>query len=182
MDSAANCCLLLYVRFSHQSMMETNQCFFNDDPQYMKSLIGKSVEVTTTFNNIYKGAVYVIDPETKTLVLATPLLDADSFVVEFVLYHSIRSFEVLSDNIVLPSFLFENEVPDPKEGLESKKGRLKRWLQENLIDVQEEGDELKLGKAFTIEYPYGPEQCLCSNTIILERVRALIEKMPEDFV
>lgn len=162
--------------------METSRCIFNDDPEYMKSLIGKSVEVTTTYNHTYKGIVYVIDPDSKTLVLAIPQSDAVHFDMELILYHSITSFKTLSNDTIVSEFLFENEVPTLTEELEEKKKRLKRWLQQNLLDVSEEGDQLIIGKACIIEYPYGPEQCLCDNIVILERTRALIERMPNDFV
>ncbi|KAJ8929679.1 hypothetical protein NQ314_017606 [Rhamnusium bicolor] len=72
---------------------------FNNDPIYMRSLVGKKVELETVENVTHSGIVYVIDPIYKTVVLHSKLQSEVGNETIFVLYHAIKSLKVLSDEI-----------------------------------------------------------------------------------
>ena len=68
-----------------------------------------------------------------------------------------------------------------EEDLVRRKTELKAWLQRNHIPVQESGDNgelLSISDALFIQPPYGAENCVSTNEIILGRVQALINSKP----
>lgn len=152
--------------------------FFKNSSKYMKSLIGKTATVTTIENKPYSGTVYVIDPVSKTLVLSSKAAEGKQD-LDFIMYHSIKTFEVTSDAVhsVTNEEVTDDAVEDSPELLTRRK-RLLEWLRRNLIEVEEKGSSLVLADQSVITPPYGPEQCMCSNTIVLERIRTIISNMP----
>ncbi|KAJ8954510.1 hypothetical protein NQ318_000741 [Aromia moschata] len=161
-------------------MDEFEDKFFNNDPVYMKSLIGKKVEIKTIENVVHSGIVYVIDPIYKTTVLHTNWRSGENHDTVFVLYHAIQSLEVLC-NEAEETYLKSTKVPQFDEHNEEKKSLLKKWLQHMYIEVTESGNYLKIDDHLLIVPPYGPENCISNNTIILERVQKIISLMPSDF-
>lgn len=67
---------------------------------------------------------------------------------------------------------------DPEE-LSRRRSRVRRWLEQNRVPVEEERDELRVAGVLTITAPYGPEDCCSSNQIILDRIQKLIKTEPE---
>ncbi|RZB39282.1 Gemin6 domain containing protein [Asbolus verrucosus] len=149
---------------------------FNDNVLYMKSLIGKTVSVETVDNQCHNGTVYVIDPVYKTVVLVNKESEPN---LEFVLYRAIKSFKVLSD-ATDEDFLHNSDGVCTEEALQIKL-KLVKWLKHMFIDVKEDGDLLRVEDHLTIGAPYGKEDCMCDNTIVLERIRNIIDLMPQDF-
>lgn len=152
---------------------------FNNDPVYMMSLVGKQVELTTIESVTYTGTVYVIDPIYKTTVLHTNRTAVDEYETVFVLHHAIKSLKVLSDEAD-ESYL---KIVEPKSFVDKdiKRNVLKRWLEHMFISVSESGDYLKIDDHLVIVPPYGPENCICNNTIILDRIQKIISLMPPGF-
>ena len=102
--------------------------------------------------------------------------------MDIVLGHAVKS-------IVIKSSSIQQDSEDPftsvavkisKEEVELRKEKLKQWLCRNRIPVEEDGELLKLKDVLEIQPPYGKEQCLSGNEIILGRVQTLIATMPED--
>ncbi|KAM9313974.1 gem-associated protein 6-like [Pholidichthys leucotaenia] len=120
-----------------------------------------------------------VDPVTASLVLVT--LTEDSGSVRVVMGHAVQDVEVLgnadpeTEERLQSAFTASTAPsPDPKE-LTRRKERVRSWLQENRVPVEEEGDELRVaGGVLTIGAPYGPEDCRCANQIILDRIQRLI--------
>lgn len=50
-----------------------------------------------------------------------------------------------------------------------------------MIDVKESGDYLKIDDYLVIIPPYRADNCICNNTIILERIQKILNEMPEDY-
>lgn len=69
-------------------------------------------------------------------------------------------------------YLSENEV-------EKKRQKLKKWLEDNAVPISESDKQLKLDDILTIDPPYGLEQVMSSNEIVLERIQNLVKSMPE---
>lgn len=148
----------------------------------MKSLIGKTLKIVTVENVEYFGKVYVIDPIYKTVVLHCNKEATNSIQTVFVLFQAIKSVNIVSDQVDEKYLETGNiqiqSTPIPSEELRLK---LKRWLKHMFINVEECGDYLKIDDHLVIVPPYGPDNCICNNTIILERIRNIIELMPPEF-
>ncbi|KAK9869485.1 hypothetical protein WA026_003239 [Henosepilachna vigintioctopunctata] len=148
-----------------------------DDVFFQKSLIGKRVKIKTADNVFFEGIVYVIDPVYKTVILC------DNEKIRLFVYLSIECLEVLSEEVIEPSFLLEpkqNDIGDWKN-IKERRERLCKWLKHMLINVKEEGEVLKVEEYLIIGPPYTQETCYCDNTIILERIRNILNMMPDEF-
>lgn len=62
---------------------------------------------------------------------------------------------------------------DPEE-LRRRKGNVRRWLQDNRVPVEEQGEQLTVAGVLTITAPYRAEDCSSCNQIILDRIQRLI--------
>ncbi|XP_066256822.1 gem-associated protein 6-like [Euwallacea similis] len=153
---------------------------FQNDPTYMKSLIGKTVHVKTIKNEVYTGVVYVIDPIYKTLVLHTKESASNKHDTVLILYFAIQSLEVLSQAIKENYLMNERPRTTTKEATHERE-RLKKWLHKMYINADEIGDYLKIDDNLLIMPPYGLDNCICSNTIVLEKIKNIISLMPEEF-
>ncbi|EEZ99905.1 gem-associated protein 6 [Tribolium castaneum] len=149
---------------------------FNNDVLYMKSLIGKSVNIETVDKCTHVGVVYVVDPVYKTVVL----LNKSTKSLEFVLYPAIKSFNVVSDVQNDELLQTPTKLLNSEESLHLKM-KLMKWLKLLMINVREDGELLKVDEHLSIGPPYGADDCMCDNTIVLERIRKIIGLMPPEF-
>lgn len=145
-----------------------------ETPENVQALLQKEVQIKTVDNEVHVGDLYVIDPQSKTIVLE----NKTSATFDIILHHAIRDFTVLSKDD--GKFVLEEETNISNAiDFSEKKKKVKEWLVSHLIDVEEVGVTLKIDDHITIEPPYDLEQCYCSNTIILDKLRRLLEKMPD---
>lgn len=147
------------------------------DVFYMRSLVGKKVRIQTIENNFAEGVIFVIDPIYKTVVLC------DDEKIRLFIYISIKSFEELSKDIVDPTFL---EKPAPRDigdwkNIDQRASKLLKWMKTNLIIAKRVGENIIIDDHVSVAPPYTEETCYCKNTIILERIRDILGKMPSDF-
>lgn len=154
---------------------------FKNNVTYMKSLLGRTVKITTAENQSICGTVYVIDPVYKTIVLHTKETALSKPDTVFVLHHAIQSLEVLPGEVDETYLKTEEHFMDTSQTV-SEKRRLKKWLQQMYINVEEVGEYLKIDDHLLIMPPYGLDNCICNNVIILEKIRNIISLMPSDFV
>lgn len=154
---------------------------FKNDVIYMKSLIGRTVKITTANNQLICGTVYVIDPVYKTIVLHTKETAPSKPDTVFVLHHAIQSLEVDPGELDETYIKTEDTFMDTSQAVDEKK-RLKKWLEQMYINVDEVGVYLKIDDHLLIMPPYGLDNCICNNIIILEKIRNIISLMPSDFV
>lgn len=154
---------------------------FKNDPLYMKNLIGQTVEISTTHSQSIKGVVYVIDPIYKTIVLHTKESSPKKHDTVFILYHAIKSLVLLAGGC--DETYLERQAPiEENVNSSAEKRRLKKWLQQMYINVEEAGEYLKIDDHLLILPPYGLSNCVSSNIIVLEKMRNIISLMPADFV
>lgn len=153
---------------------------FQNNPIYMKSLIGKSVEIKTVDNKAHSGLVYVIDPIFKTVVLHTNWKSDDDYETVIILKHAIVTLEVLSEE-KNENYLGELSIPQLECTKPNRKSIVKKWIKSMMIDVKESGDYLKIDDYLVIIPPYRADNCICNNTIILERIQKILNEMPEDY-
>lgn len=106
----------------------------------------------------------------------------EAVAVRVVMGHAVEAVEVLraaaDDETAkrLRSVFLPPPSPclDPKL-LRQRRDAVRRWLQENRIPVEEEGEELKVAGVLTIAAPYSTHDCRSSNQIILDRIQRLIQ-------
>jgi hypothetical protein len=101
--------------------------------------------------------------------------------MDIIMGHAVKSLVISStdDCIGTEEFFATVSVNISKEEVTQKKEKLKNWLCKNMIPVEEDGEVLRISDAVQIRPPYGEDQCLSGNTIILGRVKDLIAKMPD---
>lgn len=65
----------------------------------------------------------------------------------------------------------------PRSVLAERRDNVKRLLQENRFPVVEQNDDLLIEDTVVIQPPYDPENCVCSNSIILDRIQSLLARI-----
>lgn len=107
----------------------------------------------------------------------------DKISMDIVLGHSVAnitpiSSEDTSEESIPDELLFGTGEQISEEEAESRRVQLKAWLCANHIPVVEDGNMLVMEDVIVIDSPYGLNQCLVSNDVIMERVHNLMKKMP----
>lgn len=150
----------------------TEDKIFNNNPIYMKSLLGKSVQIILVDDEVIKGIVYVVDPVFKNVVIQ----ERDHLITRIILYHAIKSVTVISDERIENIENIENVQTKSLNNVElnNRKTILKERFQNMCLHVEESGECLKIDDNLIIVPPYGPENCICNNTLILERIQNII--------
>ncbi|KAK5645759.1 hypothetical protein RI129_004223 [Pyrocoelia pectoralis] len=149
---------------------------FNFDPRYLKSMMGKSVHLSTIDNKSHYGTLYVVDPVSYAFVLATSSEEDSKHTIRIYPYNSIKDCVEVT-GLPLDNLITVNKVP-PEEYNERKR-KLIDWFVKNQLELHDDNGILKLNDyVLTIEPPYEAEQCFCDNIIVLDRIRTLIKNMP----
>lgn len=114
--------------------------------------------------------------------------------VKVVMGHAIRTITILSeveghetdDHTSWMDTLFTAtnlQAEYSSDDLIKRKTELKSWLEKNRIPVTVSGvsgELLSISDALFIQPPYGVDNCISTNEIILGRVQALINSKPPD--
>ncbi|KAI4902226.1 hypothetical protein NFI96_025314 [Prochilodus magdalenae] len=152
-------------------------------PQQWRKYINHEVKVAAHDKQQYEGWVFTVDPVSASVVLVA-FQENGGARVKVVLGHAVREVHVLREGDEemekkLKSFFMpaSSQAFSAKE-LKERKENLRTWLEKNLIPVTEEGDVLRVANVLTISAPYGTEQCISNNEIILARVQNLVESNP----
>jgi len=148
-------------------------------PLELRKYVQKFVEIVTIDGEKLLGTVYTIDPVSESVVLVTQK-DGNTC-MDIVMGHAVKSLVISSSNVctgqeeIFPSV----SVNISKEEAEARKKKIRSWLCKNRIPVEENGELLIVKDALQIYPPYGKDQCLSGNEIILGRVQDLIATMPD---
>lgn len=101
---------------------------------------------------------------------------------ELIISFNIKDIRIIeSSNILkIPDNLFKEDWAKflSEEEVENKRMQIKDWLLKNSIPIEESEKCLKLADVLTIEPPYGPEQCMSNNEMVLSKIQNLIKSMP----
>ncbi|XP_070684295.1 gem-associated protein 6 [Pempheris klunzingeri] len=149
-------------------------------PLQWSCYVNKQVKVKAGKDDEHRGWLLTVDPVSASLVLVN-FREAGGASVQVVMGHAVEDVEVLQEadaetveRLQTPFLLPRTLKLDPDE-LRSRRGGVRRWLEQNRVPVTEEGDELIVAGVLTITAPYGPENCCSSNQIILDRIQKLIQ-------
>lgn len=145
------------------------------------------VAVMTEDGTEHVGIVYTVDPVSQTYVLAN--FEEERTKLDLVMGHAITSVCVLSDNMEsrkqLLDGLFRPAVENhlSEDDIKKRQSVVKAWLLKNRLPVDVggvHGELLSVADALVIQPPYGPENCVSTNEIILGKIQGLIKNMPPD--
>lgn len=181
-------------------MEEANSCskdmdqhpIFSKDPGQWMALIHKEVLVTAETGRQHQGWVYTIDPVTESIALAQfdgPTKNLQN--IEIVLGHAVKEMRVVNENTEEFRDALTNlcksvsDMPETlsKETLKRRQLSLKSWLEKNRLPVRVSGEldeTLTIADVLVVQPPFGPENCICTNEIVLGRIQGLIKNMPAD--
>ncbi|KAK7866299.1 hypothetical protein R5R35_007127 [Gryllus longicercus] len=154
---------------------------FKDDSFHLKKFIGKNVIVTTIHNECQKGIVYTIDPITESIILVN---NKDGKIsLDVIMRHILKAIEILdsSDHSVMLNSIFS--IPDTwytKEQVNNRKAKVMQLLDKHRVPYVETEEVLKIHDTLEIHPPYGIEQCVSNNTVILSRVQSLLASVSVD--
>lgn len=165
----------------YKNREQSTEQFLKKDPRYFKFLINKMVEIQTIDGRTHVGRVYVVDPVSKSVV--TLRAGDEISIINIYAGHAIKSLEIFDVKYGLAPQVTHNKPIDSlntqlNEQNLIEKTLVKTWLNMNLVNVREEGMTLKVGDDLVIEPPYDNEHCYSSNTIILQRIRRILNNRP----
>lgn len=170
--------------------MTSDHPIFSTDPAEHVQYVGKRVRVTGLDGGSPEGWVYTVDPVSQSVVLAIMSEDGESIThLTVVMGHSVKDIQVLDEDTekhreqldrLFRCDLTENVSP---EEMLQRMQTLKSWLLKNRLPVtvsKDNADVLDVADVLTIHSPYGPDNCVSTNEIILGRIQGLIKNMPKD--
>ncbi|KAM6940412.1 gem-associated protein 6 [Xenentodon cancila] len=145
--------------------------------------VDAQVKVKVAAGEEHRGWLLSVDPVSASMVLVTFQESGSS--VRVVMGHAVEDVELLQavdEEIAerLRTFFLSSAAPplDPQE-LKTRREAVRKWLQDNLVPVEEEDDELRVAGVLTVLAPYRPEDCCSANQIILDRIQRLIRIRPD---
>lgn len=108
--------------------------------------------------------------------------------LKVVMGHAVESITVVEDADAEERKQLERLFVPAREKLsaaelKSRRDKLRSWLQVSRFPVREspeEPDVLLISEAVRLMPPYGPEDCQCTNPVVLGKIRGLIASMPAD--
>lgn len=154
--------------------------FVKLSPSSLAQFIDQHVTFTLCDGRKISGFVYTIDPVSYCVVM----VQNNDENITFIMGHSVKliartEHDGHQESIkFMDSFVNRDNKLYSKDELIDKKEKLKDWLSKNRIPVQEKDDRLHVMGLLWIEQPYDSESCRCTNEIVLNRVRNLIENIP----
>lgn len=149
---------------------------------FWKRALGCNIEVETIHKTTFSGRLYVMDPQSKSIVLLQD--DQKTVIIPGHAVSRVNTDAVsfgehdLSDFLLHP--LRRDSISYNPEQLNQRKDKLKNWLTQNGLDIEDNDGTLKCQDHVFIEAPYKEENCLCTNVILLERIRNVLAKLPAD--
>lgn len=114
-----------------------------------------------------------------SIVLVNKFGDFINMVI--ILGQSVKSLKLKTDFVEIPDDVFSvSKVELSQEEIDLQRNKLKQWLCANRIPIEEIGDLLCIKDVLKIYPPYGLDNCISSNEIILGKVQELLSSMPPD--
>lgn len=97
--------------------------------------------------------------------------------MKIVMRPAIKNIECTFDKeVFLPEMFAAPPVHYSEEELVKRKNLVTNVLLKNRFPITEEKGVLSIEDTVRIEPPYGPENCICLNSIILNRIQTLLTR------
>lgn len=163
-------------------------------PDELRNFVGSFVEITLCEPKKLQGWVYTIDPVSYTVVIAkeTEENSDNSKPVVIVMAKAIKQINIVKTTKTQPEwfndFASKKKYEYTREELEKRKACVVEWLNKNRVPIvknsPEDGGEssrsIQVIGGLVIEPPYDADSCQGTNEIVLERIRKLINTMPNN--
>ncbi|XP_001601860.1 gem-associated protein 6 [Nasonia vitripennis] len=165
---------------THKSDDSTNSLhkIYTNDPILFKSYVNEKVTITTEDSNVHTGIVYTVDPVSESVVLMQPVEGEEKMKMKILMRPAIQNIECSFDTKVILPEMF---VPPPnhysQEELLRRKNSVMKLLIENRFPITEDKGVLCIEETVRIEPPYGPENCICLNSIVLNRIQTILNRV-----
>ncbi|XP_024880606.1 gem-associated protein 6-like [Temnothorax curvispinosus] len=157
-----------HLNFSHQ--------VFKNDPILFESYVGKKIKIMMKDENIHFGVVYTVDPVSESIVVLQSKTSTQ-YRLKIIFSHAIKNVEVTSEVEMLVPELFSLSPANLSHVMVTKrKNIVMQLLLDNRFPVKEEDGILLIEDTVSIEPPYYPENCTCTNSIILNKVQSILRK------
>ncbi|XP_054881643.1 gem-associated protein 6-like [Poeciliopsis prolifica] len=131
----------------------------------------------------HRGWLLTVDPVSHSVALVS--FGEDGASVRVVLGHAVQHVEVLEEPDPDTEERLRSLLPPPEAGgpdsdeRRRRRSGVRRWLQQNRVPVEEDGNDLRVARVLTIRAPYRPDDCSSANQIILDRVQRLLRVQPD---
>lgn len=93
--------------------------------------------------------------------------------------HAIKNIDVTSKTKMIPELFLSSPIKISQTTITERKKIVMRLLLENRLLVREENNILRIEDAISIEPPYYPENCICTNSIVLSRIQNILRWVKE---
>ncbi|XP_043251773.1 gem-associated protein 6-like [Colletes gigas] len=148
---------------------------YKNYPLLFKSYLGMEVDILTVDGTTASGVVYTVDPVSESVVL---LRTCQQNYLKIVFGHAIKNIKIRSDKPHdLPELFMNAPTNLLQSSLEERKNAVIKMLQENRLSVKEDEDILTIENVLSIKPPYEPNDCVCTNSIILGRIQNLLARV-----
>ncbi|XP_057698479.1 gem-associated protein 6 [Corythoichthys intestinalis] len=147
-------------------------------PLEWSAYVNNELRVTTAGKE-FGGWLLTVDPVSGSLVLVTLGTTVDEpDAIRVVMGDAVRRVEKLRKADDAAASRLRRLFPAPAPGGSDPRRRdaLHRWLESHHVPVEERGDGLRVAGALTVAPPYGPDDCVGDNPVVLHRVRKLLEQ------
>jgi len=133
------------------------------------------------------GLVYTVDPVSESFILTN--FDDGKLRVDIILGHTVSSVSVLNEDTdtykqQLDRLFRPQEVNSmTEEEVKQRQTAVRLWLLKNRLPAEvtgSQGENLTIAEALVIQPPYGADNCVSDNEIILGKIQGLIQNMPAD--
>lgn len=96
--------------------------------------------------------------------------------LKIIFNHAIKNIEVISETEkILPELFLPAKLSQAM--VTKRKSIVMQLLLDNRFPVKEENDVLLIEDTISIEPPYYPENCICTNSIILTRIQNILTRV-----
>lgn len=96
--------------------------------------------------------------------------------LQIIFDHAIQNIEITSQEKINIPELFPSVSAKWSPAITTRKNIIMKLLQDNRFSVKEEDNVLHIEDILSIEPPYNPESCKCTNSIILTRIQDILKR------
>ncbi|XP_029663482.1 gem-associated protein 6-like isoform X2 [Formica exsecta] len=148
---------------------------YKNDPILFSNYVEKEVKIMMKDENVYYGTVYTVDPVSESIVLLQSGTSTQ-YRLKIIFNHAIKNIEVISKTKKIVPELFQ-PAKLSQATVTKRKDIIIQLLLDNRFPVKEENDVLLIEDTVSIEPPYYPENCTCTNSIILTRIQNILMRV-----
>ncbi|XP_012217834.1 gem-associated protein 6-like [Linepithema humile] len=150
---------------------------YKNDPILFTNYVGKEVKIMMKDKSSHSGIVYTVDPVSGSIVLLQSG-KTTQYRLQIIFDHAIQNMKITSEEkINIPELFPSISAKFSPATITTRKNIVMKLLQDNRFPVKEEDNVLQIEDTLSIEPPYYPENCNCTNSIILTRIQNILRRV-----